>query len=68
MEALSLVPLRDTACQTKSTGKDLERAVVILIVAGIYVAHSLRLQIAYWVLIVYGSWTMLRMLGWHSVS
>ena len=47
MEALSLVPLRDTACQTKSTGKDLERAVVILIVAGIYVAHSHRLQIAY---------------------
>ena len=68
MEAWSPVPLRATAHQTKSTGKDLERAVVILIVAGIYVAHSLRLPIAYWVPIVYGSWTMLRMLGWHRIS
>ena len=47
MEALSLVPLRDTACQTKPTGKDLEHAVVILIVAGIYVDQSFRLPIAY---------------------
>ena len=54
--------------QIRFTEKDLEHVAVMPTVAGIYVAHQSRPRNAYLAQVVFGSQTVLRMLGWHSVA